>query len=225
METLTLQRNYSKGIRLWHWSTFLVVTLLLATVLAGKFFLNSYTNGFLIKDRLAKQGVAVNMGEAFSVSDAIGKPIWQLHTVLGYFLAGLFVFRIVIEVFQPKKQTLASRFRKAWRERKGQKRGSWQVFLVPAIYSLFYLLLTAIVASGCWLAFTRTASADAVHAVKEFHQQCFFVLLVFLFVHLAGVIRAERRQHKNLVSAMIHGGELPVAKEKERSPNRRADVC
>lgn len=223
MGTLNAQRNYSKGLRLWHWLTFLVVTLLLMTVLAGKIFLNSYSNGFLIKDQLGKQGVAVNMGKAFSVSDALSRPIWKLHTVLGYVLAGLFVFRIVIEFFQPKQQQLMTRFGNAWRERKGGERAFWHSFIVLLIYGLFYLLLTAIVASGCWLALTTAQPAETVHAVKEFHQQCFFALLVFLFVHLAGVIRAERRDHKSLVSAMIHGGERP-AEPKTRHSNRQAGV-
>lgn len=224
MGTLNFQRNYSKSLRLWHWSTFLVVALLLMTVLAGKIFLNSYANGFLVKDQLGKQGVAINMGEAFSVSDAISQPIWRLHTVLGYVLAGLFVFRIVIEFFQPKQQQLMTRFGNAWRERRGGQRAAWHSLIVLLIYGLFYLLLTAIVASGCWLALSTAQPAETVHAVKEFHQQCFFALLVFLFVHLAGVIRAERREHKSLVSAMIHGGERPAAGTKTKNSNRKADV-
>jgi hypothetical protein len=38
-------------------------------------------------------------------------------------------------------------------------------------------------------------------------QQCFVGVLIFFFIHLAGVLRLERNEYKSLVPAVIHGGE------------------
>jgi cytochrome b len=44
------------------------------------------------------------------------------------------------------------------------------------------------------------------HALKEVHGFCMYLILAFIFVHLAGVFLAERKNEKGIVSDMINGG-------------------
>jgi Ni/Fe-hydrogenase 1 B-type cytochrome subunit len=216
MQTLSFQRNYSRTIRLWHWCSFLVVTLLLLTVFAGKFFLNPFANSFRIKDYLDKQRSPISMQQAFGAAAILSERIWKAHIFLGCVLAGLFVFRLLIEFFQPKEQTILFRLRNAWQSLTPARKGKIAIhyLFIQIIHLAFYLLTAVLVVTGLWLAFRRAMPAsrelsEQIHQIKELHQQCFIGLLFYIFIHLAGVIRTERREHKSLVSSMIHGGSKP----------------
>lgn len=44
-------------------------------------------------------------------------------------------------------------------------------------------------------------------SIRVFHEMTMYFMLVFIWVHLVGVIRAERRERtKGIVSGMINGG-------------------
>jgi len=228
MTLLTFQRNYTKALRLWHWCSFLVVTILLMTVFTGKFFLNDYTNGFIVKDQLSKRGVTVTMDQAFQVSSVIGAKIWQVHIFFGYILTGLFVFRMLMEFFQSKEHRIGYRLVNAakWLFKTKMKTQSVHHFFVQVMYLIFYLLTAVLISTGLWLTFnTASEFSERIHQVKELHQQCFFGLLVFIFVHLAGVIRTERIAHSNLVSAMIHGGEKQAGKGQTKQRQKEARIA
>jgi cytochrome b len=116
---------------------------------------------------------------------------------------------VIIEFFQPNGTSLTARLKNAvlfLKQRTNVKAAS-HYLVVKLIYLVFYGLLAAIVGTGLWLAFHRDGtSPDEVHSIKEIHEKCFLLMLGFILIHLAGVIRAERKSRQNLVSAMIHGG-------------------
>lgn len=43
--------------------------------------------------------------------------------------------------------------------------------------------------------------------IKSFHGFCMYLILIFIVVHIAGVLLAERKESKGIVSDMINGGK------------------
>lgn len=209
MKQVSLREPRSKALRFWHWSSFIIVCLMLFTVFTGKFFVNPYGNTRVIHEALQTAGASVSEAQAGAAAERISAKLWSLHTKFGYVLAGLFVFRILIEVLQSRRQRFFPALGNAIRQLNEPNRGEAKHYLlVKSVYLVFYGILGTIVWTGLWMAFNlelKQKDGERFHATKEIHEQCFFLLLAFIVVHLAGVIIAERRQNKGIVSGMIHG--------------------
>ncbi|MGY0036470.1 cytochrome b/b6 domain-containing protein [Pedobacter sp. NJ-S-72] len=50
-------------------------------------------------------------------------------------------------------------------------------------------------------------SKSISHSIKEFHGFCMYLILIFISVHIVGVLMAERRDSRGIVSDMINGGK------------------
>jgi cytochrome b len=197
-------------MRLWHWATFLITFFLLLTILVSKTFLGWGHVNSVLQEGLRKEGVVLGPRQTFNTANLLMERVWDWHIWLGYVLSFLFLFRVIIEFFQPNGTSLTARIKNAvlFLKQRTDRKTARHYLMVKLIYLLFYGLLAAIVGTGLWLAFNRdTTSPDQVHSIKEIHEKCFMLILGFILIHLAGVIWAERRSRQNLVSAMIHGGE------------------
>jgi Ni/Fe-hydrogenase 1 B-type cytochrome subunit len=205
---MTSTYRYSRSLRLWHWLSFATILLIIITVIVAKFFLNNYTNHILIKNQLAAQGISITEGQAFGTATLLSDKIWSVHVYLGYFLSALLLYRFLIEFFQPKERKLRNRIVYAfrWLYRGKPKSTALSNLFRQFVYILMYALFISSCSTGIWLANTQTKDFGLKHSVMEFHQQCFFLFLLLILLHLAGVIRRERREHGSLVSSMIHGG-------------------
>jgi Ni/Fe-hydrogenase 1 B-type cytochrome subunit len=203
-------RRPSRALRLWHWITLIITGLLLYTVFVGKFFLNPFGNATLIHDRLHQLGFHNSPDPSYNIAEALSERIWSWHIKYGYVLTGLFLFRIIIELFQKREEQFFYKMKIAFSfSRKNESRkAALHLLVVRAAYILFYLVLTTIIATGLWLSFNRQSSdVELVHTVKEVHESCFYFLLLFIFIHLAGVIQAERKNYRGIVSDMINGAK------------------
>lgn len=203
-------QTQSRAMRLWHWSTFIIIAFLLYSVFVGKFFLNPYNNSIIIHDRLRQLGFNNDPDPSYDIADALSKNVWNWHIRYGYVLTGLFLFRLLIEIFQKSDEKLIHRIKNAFffTQKKEVRKTAWYYLIVRFIYLLFYFLLGIIISTGLWLSFYRHASdAGLVHSVKQVHESCFYFLLLFILIHIAGVIRAERREYKDIISSMINGGK------------------
>jgi cytochrome b len=80
---------------------------------------------------------------------------------------------------------------------------------VSATYVAIYGLATALAISGLSIKFNGKLdlSEDMIHTIKEIHEFAFFVMLALVVAHIAGVVIAELRSEKGIVSDMINGGE------------------
>ena len=47
---------------------------------------------------------------------------------------------------------------------------------------------------------------EMAHDIKEIHELAYNAILIFVPLHIAGVIIAENRDEKGIISDMIHGG-------------------
>lgn len=207
MNRLSFSERNSRAIRLWHWLTVIVTGLILFTVLVSKTFLNGMHTAKTIDQTTSRLGVAMTSRQIGETVSALRNGIWKWHIYYGYALSVLFVFRLIIEITEGR---LIKKIRTGYQmiRSDGPHRPALHYFTVKSIYVLFYIMLGTIVGTGIWMAYyrdTELVSPERFHGVKEIHETCFNFLLLFIFIHLTGIIRAERRGHKNIVSGMIHG--------------------
>ncbi|MBI2730271.1 MAG: cytochrome b/b6 domain-containing protein [Sphingobacteriales bacterium] len=210
MQQALFHERYSWSLRIWHWLTFIIVAALIATVLVSDTFLDGQHTRFIVSTATERKGAVLTPDQTKEVVITLRQTIWKWHTYLGYVLGGLFAFRLLLEFFQTKEERFVRKFKKGFAASKqaADKKEGKHYFIVKIIYALFYILLTTIVITGLLMAFyddDPAMSKETFHDIKEIHEKCYYILLVFLLIHLGGVIKAEFGKDKNIISRMVHG--------------------
>ena len=204
-------KRYSASLRLWHWANAIVISGSLITVLINATITDDHATAKLIQSDLKQSGAAINADQARSAAHALSDSVWDVHVYFGYFLAGLLLFRVILEFFQLADQKFIRTFKNAYRQFKLTKRNreATHEITVKIIYSVFYLLIVIMVVTGLFLAFEDAmAPLKAIrHSVKNFHGFCMYLIIAFIVVHLIGVLLAERKAAPGIVSDMINGGK------------------
>ena len=205
-------KRYSATLRFWHWANAIVISGSLITVLINSTIIKGEPTSTLIKDVLEKAGAIVSTDQARAAAHALSDHVWNIHVYFGYLLAGLLLFRLLLEFFQVKDQKLILKLKVVYVQFKAikMKRESRHELAVKSIYILFYLLLIIMVVTGLFLAFEDALIAykGIRHSVKEVHGFCMYLVLAFIVVHLIGVFLAERKNESaGIVSDMINGGK------------------
>lgn len=207
MNNISFVERQSRAIRLWHWLTVIVTGLLLFTVFVSKSFLNGFHTGQVIDQTSRKFGASLTRQQIGETVTALRNRIWKWHIYFGYALTVLFAFRLLIEAVEGKLwKSIRNGFR--FIPQRQQRKTKFHYLLVKFLYLLVYGLLGTIVGTGLWMAYYRDGNAvsfEHFHGIKEIHETCFNFLLLFIFIHLIGIIRAERGKHKNIISGMVHG--------------------
>lgn len=204
-------KKYSTSLRVWHWANTIVISGSLITVLINATITDDGVVSTLIKDELKNAGTTVSDKQAGSVAHALSDSVWSIHTYFGYVLVGLFLFRLVFEFFQLADQKFIRKMKSIYRQFQSTKKErelAKHELTVKAIYAAFYILLVVMAVTGLFLAFEDLLAPfkSIRHSVKEVHGFCMYLIIAFIFVHLAGVFLAERKDNKGIVSDMINGG-------------------
>jgi Ni/Fe-hydrogenase 1 B-type cytochrome subunit len=204
-------KKYSATLRLWHWLNAVVITGSLLTVLLNSTLFKTKKNAVFIKSALTKAGTVVTDNQARAVAHGLSDKIWQIHIYCGYTLAGLLLFRLMLEFFQLADQKLVRKVKGAYRQYYTVKRHREQAiheFWVKTLYAVFYLMLLTMVTTGLCLAFEDDVPwLKSIHAFRQIHSFTMYLILAFIIVHIAGVFLAERKGDKGIVSDMINGGQ------------------
>jgi cytochrome b len=204
----TLQRKkYSPGLRLWHWLSAIIISGSLLTVLANSTITNGHANAEVIQRSFADSKVSVSQDLARGAAHEISDKVWQLHTYFGYTLIALFIFRLILEFFHRADQKLIRKLKSAFNQLKGGgvKQAKHDV-VVKSLYIAFYSLLSIMAITGLCMAFEDDIPALKIHALREIHSFCMYLIIAFIIIHVAGVFLAERKDNKGIVSDMINGG-------------------
>ncbi|WP_183574930.1 cytochrome b/b6 domain-containing protein [Mucilaginibacter sp. X5P1] len=210
-EHLTKVKKYSASLRLWHWLNMIIISGSLITVLINSTITDKHAITNLVKTRI-QQTKGVDNGLSRSVAGALEDKVWAIHTYFGYCLAGLLLFRLVLEIFQLADQKFIRGLKSAFAQFKATKKDRQEAlheFVVNVIYALFYCLLIIMVVTGLSLAFDDDVPflRSIHHPVKSVHGFCMYLILAFIIAHIAGVFLAERKKDKKgIVSDMINGG-------------------
>lgn len=204
-----LNERHSLGIRIWHWTFFIVLTASLVTVGLASTVFRTRNNIDLVQTQLRQKGITVDKDQARAVAHEFNDKLWALHTWLGYILFFFLLARFVIELVQPKDEKLRSRIKTAlaFRPRTPQQQGEQQHYLqVKRVHLVFYGCIAVMALTGIGLAFEDVPLFREWRSpIKQLHGFVQYFIYGYVFLHLAGVIRADLGRHQGLVSGMIHG--------------------
>ena len=204
-------KKHSPSIRLWHWLNAIVITGSLLTVLLNSTLLKTKKNAVTIKANLAHSGVTVTDNQARSVAHELSNKVWMIHTYFGYTLAALLLFRLLLEFFQLADQRFIRKLKSAYHQYQTTKKHRELVkheFWVKTIYAVFYLMLITMALTGLCLAFEDDVPLlKSIHAFRQIHAFTMYLILAFIVVHIVGVLLAERKDSRGIVSDMINGGK------------------
>lgn len=199
------------GLRLWHWLNAAALLGSLGTVLLRKTFFSWRTNAALVEHKVHELGGTISSDGAVVVAKALRAPMWDWHYVFGFALTALLVLRLALTLADPEQAPL----RTAWREMTrwlplpvARKKAATHHLLVRLMYAVFYVALTFMVVSGLILYFEGALglSKELKGSVKNAHELAMWLFVIFTGSHVAGVLVAELRGERGLVSDMINGG-------------------
>jgi cytochrome b561 len=186
--------KYSLPFRIWHWLNAFVVLGLLVTVFLRKTFLSWRTNSEILMQKLSEMNIDITAEQAKILAKAVRAGMWEWHILLGYALAFLVLYRVVLFFTDSsQKQNFASL--------------TLHKKIVHLSYYLFYAVILFMSVSGLVIHFYEllSLSKDTAHDIKEVHELVYNFLLFFVPIHITGVIIAENGEEKGLISSMVNG--------------------
>ncbi|HEO99104.1 MAG TPA: cytochrome b/b6 domain-containing protein [Epsilonproteobacteria bacterium] len=191
-------KKWRLDFRIWHWVHAAVVLGLLGTVFLRKTFLGWRTNSELLSQKLSEMNLEVTTEQAKALATTIRAPMWEWHILLGYALAALLVWRILLFFTDSGK-----------RNYQNCKEETLHKKIVKLGYIAIYGILIFMAASGLILRFHEALglTEEGAHTLKELHELVYNAVLIFVPLHIIGVVVAETRDEKGITSDMIHGGE------------------
>jgi len=192
-------KKWSLSFRMWHWVHAFIVLGLLATVFLRKTFLSWRANSEILMAKLSGMDILVTSEQAKALAKAIRAPMWEWHILLGYALAGLLVFRIVLFFTHSGKQNFIN-----------IKSLNLHKKMVSLGYIGIYTILAFMSISGLVLTFHDELGLvkETTHDIKEVHEFVFNLVWIFVLLHITGLVIAEQRDDNGIVSEMINGGRL-----------------
>jgi len=91
-------KKYSSGLRVWHWLNLIIISGSLITILLNSTLTSQQSTSLVIKNELSKEGNSSD-DQIKSVAHALSDKTWEAHIYFGYALAGLLLFRLLLEFF------------------------------------------------------------------------------------------------------------------------------
>ncbi|HVA97267.1 MAG TPA: cytochrome b/b6 domain-containing protein, partial [Bacteroidia bacterium] len=200
-------------IRIWHWGTVLLISGSLITVFIAKVILNRKNSILAIQDNLQKNNIRITSDQAKSLAGEFNDMIWKWHIYIGYVLAFLVLFRIIIEFIHPKNKKVIFLLKNSFKYLKINplnKAETKHYILVRCIYILFYISITIQAITGLFMAYAdgKKDLREFRHFASNIHSVFMWIIISFILIHIFGVLSAEiGKKYKGVVSDMINGGE------------------
>lgn len=190
-------KKWRLDFRIWHWVHATVILGLLGTVFLRKTFLSWRTNSELLTQKLSEINIEVTSAQAKTLATAIRDPMWEWHIILGYVFAALLLWRLLLFFTQSGKTNYQN-----YKEKTLHKQ------MVTLSYIAFYAILLFMAVTGLTIQFYEALSLtkDTAHDIKELHELVYNGVLIFVPLHIIGVIIAESRDEQGIISDMVHGG-------------------
>jgi len=179
--------------RIWHWLHAFVVLGLLGTVFLRKTFLSWRANSEILTEKLFDMDIEVTLDQAKVLAKSIRAPMWDWHIYLGYALAALLIYRVVLFFTHNVQKSELSLHKK----------------MVKLSYIGIYALLAFMTISGFIIHFYQLLGLEktTAHDIKEIHELLYNLVMIFVGLHIVGVFVAENRDEKGIISEMINGGK------------------
>ncbi len=191
-------------IRLWHWLSVLFILASLSTVIFGSTLFRMRNNISVVQEQVERKGGSITADQARSVAHEYSDKLWMLHKYIGYGIAALLLWRIILEDRVSKEKTIRARIRLVLRYPDGAEKKHF--LFVQYGYMVFYGLFILMAITGLILAFEDQSWLKPVHEpAKTLHEIIQYLLYTYMIIHLAGVIRADLYKYGGIVSRMING--------------------
>ncbi len=186
--------KYTVAFRIWHWLNALIVIGLVGTVLLRESFLGVKTNAEIFISKLSEMSIEITQQQAKILAKAVRDGMWEWHYILGYALAFLVLFRIYLFF---KDSSVKENFSSLSLHKKG----------VKSLYYILYGTLFFMAISGLIIHFYESLHMTKafVNNIQELHESIYNFILIFIPLHIAGVVIAELRGEKGLISTMVNG--------------------
>ncbi|MFK5938257.1 MAG: cytochrome b/b6 domain-containing protein [Sulfurimonas sp.] len=186
--------KYTLKFRIWHWLNAVIVLGLLSTVFLRKTFLSWRTNSEILMNKLSEFGILITEEQAKILAKSIRAGMWEWHIILGYLLTLFIIYRIYLYF---KDTSTREKFSELSVHKKG----------VQLLYYLVYVTLFFMSISGLSIHFYEALHLTKVlvHDIKEVHELVFNIILIFVPIHIVGVVIADSTTENGLISRMING--------------------
>ncbi len=192
------------AIRMWHWLSAVTFSASIITVIFGSTLFRMRNNIAMVQEQVAKKGGTITADQARSVAHEYSDKLWMLHKYIGYGLAGLLLWRIIIEIFLSKEKTIKSKVIYALHYPIGADKSHF--LFVQYGYMIFYALFIFMALTGLILAFEDQAWLEPLHdPANTVHEILQYGFYIFIIIHLISVIRADLTKYGGIVSRMING--------------------
>ena len=206
------QRKNSAALRIWHWTSALLILGLLITILFQFVIVKARSAAPLFQETLQQSNITLTTQQARSLTRIISHRIWDWHIYLGVGLSVMLVLRIITEMMQPATQKFSAKLRqvrKLFQEVGADSPDYRHSLFVKYSYVAFYILLVVMVVTGLALIYADDMAFlhSLEHSLKEVHNFTMYLIMAFAALHIIGVVRAELSTDKGIVSDMINGGE------------------
>jgi len=190
-------KKWRLDFRVWHWIHAAVILGLLGTVFLRKTFLSWRANAEILTQKLSEINIEVTADQAKGLATAIRAPMWEWHIFLGYALAVLLFWRLLLFFTQSGKMNYQNLKEKTLHKK-----------MVAISYIILYAVILFMVITGLSIHFYEALSLtkDTTNDIKEIHELVYNAILIFVPLHIIGVIIAENRNEKGIISDMTHGG-------------------
>lgn len=190
-------KKWRLDFRVWHWIHAAVILGLLGTVFLRKTFLSWRANAEILTQKLSEINIEVTADQAKGLATAIRAPMWEWHIFLGYALAVLLFWRLLLFFTQSGKMNYQNLKEKTLHKK-----------MVAISYIILYAVILFMVITGLSIHFYEALSLtkDTTNDIKEIHELVYNAILIFVPLHITGVIVAENRNEKGIISDMTHGG-------------------
>ncbi|MDD5548748.1 MAG: cytochrome b/b6 domain-containing protein [Sulfurovaceae bacterium] len=191
--------KWSSTFRIWHWLFALTILFMSTTVLLRDTVLDKEANGAIITENISTlYDVNITKEDSMDVAKQMVRPLWKWHILIGYLFAGLVFARMLLFLTDSGKQNYIKCDEKTMHKK-----------VVGAIYLGLYgfAVIEALTGLGIKFHGLLGISEELEHTVKEIHEFAFYAILAFVIVHIAGVVIAENKDEKGIVSDMINGGK------------------
>ena len=186
-----IKTTYSKAYRIMHWAIAISFLLLLITIFLRLTWMNKYNVAAIIQDYLTSTGQVLSEDQLITLAKKIRKPMWDWHVYIGYVLVGLFSIRFTLPFFgempfqNPLRENLSAK----------DKFQQWS-------YIIFYICVVISLVTGLIIVFGPKAYKKTMESI---HELSIYYLLVFMVIHIGGVLIAEFTDQKGLISKIVSG--------------------
>jgi cytochrome b561 len=186
-------KEFNLTHRLLHWFIAFAILFLMLTVFLRLTWLEKNNVASILQDNLKALKIDLNHDDAIKIAKQIRKPMWDWHIYTGYFLIALYLLRMInlfkIGIIFPNPFVKSSTLK--------QKVQGWT-------YLIFYFLMGISLLTGLLIV---KGPEDWGDFLEDIHVQSIYYVILFIIMHMVGLVLAELSNQKGIISKMIHGKE------------------